>query len=484
MSRAAPFERESRTQLRLTWLLLCALLAYLLSIVISPVGTLARGGDENDWDQVAHLEALERAFEGVVQRVTPSVVSIRVQRRYVVAVPGQEYSEGIGTAEQLTIINGSGTVIRSDGSILTNEHVVQSASDIEVILHDGRVLPGHVVATDARNDLAILRIGASGLPAAQYCDWSGVARGQWNVAIGNPFGLGNDGKLSVSVGVISNLGRRLPGLGQVDDRLYADMIQTTAPIHPGNSGGPLFNIRGELVGVVTAVHTRSVDDEGVGFAIPMTPERQALIKRLLAGEQIEHGYLGLTVRGLEHGESSVAGLGAGAGVLVEKVEPRGPAVAAGVTVGDIITHYDGRPVGSAMQLAQWAGQTAVGQAVELRLRRGPEPLVLHVVVDLRQISRVGWMRGGAILWRGMRLADLTVDIRVRMDTPPEAVGVVVIDIIEDSPAFQAHIHIGDVIEQVDNRNVEAIAAFLPAVRGVHGAVRLHLRGRGAVTVAP
>lgn len=433
---------------------------------------------------VADLDALEQAFAEVVDRVTPSVVGIRARRRYVSPLAGSSTADGAGTFEQQVVINGSGTVVGSDGLILTNEHVVHGAHEIEVALADGTIYTAVVLAADTRSDLAVLRIAATGLTPVRMCDWRTVRRGQWNIALGNPFGLGSDGQLSVSVGVIANLGRALPGLGELDDRLYADMIQTTAAIHPGNSGGPLFNIRGELVGVVTAVHARGADDEGVGFAIPMTPGKQRIVAQLVEGRTCVHGYLGVTVREPEPTECRAAGLAPGHGVVVEQVEPDGPADQAGVQVADLLTRFAGQTVESPMQLAALVDEAPVGQAVALELRRGAAALTLHPVIGRRDVDRVSWMRAAAVLWRGLRLADLTPESRARLSVDPAAVGIVVIGVLERSPAARAGLAVGDVIEGVDGVTVRDVAQFLQRVRGKHGPVSLRCAARGPVVVEP
>ena len=456
-------------------------LLFVLLAVLWPAGTLAIDDDSRTPVSIADLDTLEHAFQETVTRVSPSVVGIRA-RRHDVTIVRQGNDDALSTVEHLVVLNGSGTILRSDGLILTNEHVVHAAAEIDVVLHDGRSFPATIAAADARSDLAVLRIAASGLSPAALCDWQTVARGQWTVAIGNPYGLGSDGNLSVSVGVIANLGRRLPGLGEADDRLYADMIQTTAVIHPGNSGGPLFNLRGEVVGVVTAVHARSVEDEGVGFAIPMTPAKCSVIEQLLAGKQVQHGYLGLTAGPLEQAQRDEAGLDTG-GLLVEQVEPDGPAARAGVQAGDIITHYDGQPVDLPMRLAELVGETPVGNEVELRLWRGRQPATLRATVDVRELGRVSWARQ-AVLWRGMRLADQTLAARQNMSLASGAVGVVVIDVRQGTPADRARIRIGDVIESVEDTPVREVAEFLRLTRSHKGEVRLTLHQRGEVAISP
>jgi serine protease Do len=215
--------------------------------------------------------------------------------------------------------------------------------------------------------------------------------------------------LSVSVGVIANLGRQLPGLGEVDDRFYHDMLQITAPINPGNSGGPLFNIRGELIGVVTAMHTRAPADEGIGFAIPMSPAKRRVVDTLCQGRPVEYGYLGVVVRAL--GTAERAALHLGHGVVVQQVEPEGPAAQAGLSVGDLVLEFEHQAVTGPAQFAELAGQSAVGSVVRLEVLRNERSETLRLLVERRDVSRVSWMRGGAIAWRGMRLTDLSPDAR-------------------------------------------------------------------------
>jgi S1-C subfamily serine protease len=264
-------------------------------------------------DPLEELEKLQSAFQEIVAEVSPSVVGIRVQRRH----HARSDQRGRGSDEQFVLVNGSGTIIDRNGLILTNEHVIKGADEIRVVFHDGQRETADVVSADPRQDLAILQVSRAGLEPAKICDWDSVARGQWSVALGNPFGLGSDGQLSVSVGVISNLNRQLPGLGDVDERSYSDMIQTTATINPGNSGGPLFNLRGELIGVITAMHTRAGGDEGAGFAIPMTDARRAMVARLARG----------SARGPAFAEADPNRDEPVNGVRVDSIDPRARTVA-------------------------------------------------------------------------------------------------------------------------------------------------------------
>jgi serine protease Do len=463
---------------------ICAALLFALLALFAPTGSGGSDSPAGSSDPIFDLTQIEKAFERVIKQVSASVVGIRVHRRYVATLPNGRETAAQGRFEQLVTVNGGGTIIDRRGLILTNEHVIQCAQDIEVFLHDGRSLPATLVAADPRGDLAVLKVERDDLTPAPMVNWPDVARGQWTIALGNPYGLGNDGKLSAAVGVIANLGRRLPGLGEVDDRFYSDMIQITAAIHPGCSGGPLFNIRGELVGVVTAMHTRAPADEGVGFAIPMTPARRRRIDTLCRGEPVAYGYLGLTVRAVSPEEQQAVGLDPQLGAVVTQVDPDGPAAEVGVGKGDLILGFDEHVVQGPASLAELVGQTPPGKRVAVELARGGQRPVVYVTVQRRQISRVSWMRGGALLWRGMRLADLTPDARQRMGVDIAAAGVVVIDVAQDSPAQRAAVQIGDVIEGVGEVPVHDIAGFQTHVRSQQGPVKIQVRARGEVVVTP
>lgn len=400
-------------------------------------------------------DALQRAFESMVHNVAPSVVSLRVRRRML--LPGASGAAG-DRAEQHLIVNGTGMVIDADGLILTNEHVVQAAAGIDVTLSDGEQLEGRLVAADARSDLAVVRIDRRGLSPVRIGHSGAVRRGQWAVALGNPYGMAGDGRTSFSVGVIANLGRRLPGLGDDDDRFYGDMIQTSAAINPGNSGGPLFNLRGEVIGVITAMHVRSGQSDGVGFALPITDRKRRIIDRLARGERIEYGFVGMSVRAADARERHDASLEPGTGVVVSDVDAGGPAACAGVCVGDLVLRLDGQSIGSTSELVEAIGTAEIGQSAMLAVWRGGSELLLDVTIARRDAIEVAWIRGGAILWRGLRLID-----RARPDAATHAsahsLGVVVVDVTPNSPGARAGFTIGDVIDRVDGEPVSGVATL-------------------------
>lgn len=474
------FSRSRRTVVRrrLTLTLRGWIVALAMVLAAGNIPTGIAQPHDNATD-APDLNAIQREFQRVVDHVAPSVVGIRAQRRYY--TPLDETEADLDAFEQRVVVNGSGTIVQ-DGLILTNEHVVQAASEIEILFHDGLHETATLVASDPRSDLAILKVERRGLPSVAPCDWDTVTRGQWTIALGNPFGLGGDGQLSVSVGIVSNLGRQLPGLGEVDDRFYHDMIQTTAPINPGNSGGPLFNIHGEFIGVITAMHTRAPADEGIGFAIPMTSSRWRIVRQLCTGRTIDYGYIGLTVRVLN--EDEVDRYGQVNGVVIERVEPDGPADQAGLQVGDVLFELGDRMIRGPAHMAELVGLAPIDREVTVRLRRNGTPLQVRITVEQREISRVSWMRGGAVIWRGMRLADLTEDARQLLRLSPLAHGIVVIDVTPRTPAERAGFEIGQVIEAVEGQRIANTTDFLTLVRGERQSIELRIRNVGGRVVRP
>ena len=482
LEQTAEVSENTRGRTRKSALLRWASVWFIVAVVLAPIRAGGGGGQQRQVE-TSNLHQIEQAFQEIVKQVSPSVVGIRVQRRYLATLPGEERAGG-GKFEQLVTVNGSGVVIDPDGFILTNEHVVQSAGEIEVYCYDQRILNATVVASDPRGDMAVIRISRSDLPPVKFADWDSVARGQWAITLGNPYGLGGDGRLSVSIGVISNLDRALPGLGEVDDRFYANMIQTTATIHPGCSGGPLFNINGELVGIVTAMHTRAPADEGIGFAIPMTSSRLHAIHELAAGRTIEYGYIGLTVRSVEPEERRLNGVESPVGAVIQQIDPMGPASQAGLREGDMILSFGDRTVEGPGSLAELVGQASPGARIAIEVRRDGQRMVVQPTVRRRELSNVAWMRGGAILWRGLRLTELTPAVRRNMGVEDTAVGVAVIDVSPGSQAERVGIEIGDVVEGVEQTVIGDLNTFSRSVTGKPEAVSLRLRAKGIVVVQP
>ncbi len=316
----------------------------------------------------ADLEALQAAFADLADTMRPSVVAVRAERRVRMS-PDKQVGSGIQTQPTRLIPSiGSGVIIREDGMILTNEHVVQQAEKVVVVLHDGSSHEAVAIRADPRSDLAIVEIDAEDLEPAPLGDLSRVRQGHWAFVLGNPCGLGADGGMVMSHGIVTAIGRKLQ-LDPTERRYYGNLIQTSAAVNPGNSGGPLVNIDGEVIGITTAISTRTGGNEGIGFAVPMEARTKAIIERLLRGEPIEYGYLGVTASTpAEVQRQTPAGLPA-CGAAVDQIEPGSPADRARLATGDVILEFDGITVEDADHLVRLVGAAPIGRPVSLTYSR-------------------------------------------------------------------------------------------------------------------
>ncbi len=259
---------------------------------------------------------------------------------------------------------GSGVIISADGYILTNRHVIDGAEKIEVTLFDGRSFTGTVIGSDARDDLALVKVEPDAdLPVAPLGDSDKIRAGEWVMALGNPLGF----EYSVTVGVVSGVGRALPSTN------FSNFIQTDAAIYPGNSGGPLFDLAGEVIGINTAV----IPDTNLGFAVPINAAKE-ILPQLLEKGRVVRGYLGVTIQPVEFMTSVPEDVTEGAGVV--DVHPGAPAATAGLQTGDVIVAFDGKPVASPQGLTALVTATSPGSRVLVSVVRGSERLELSVVV--------------------------------------------------------------------------------------------------------
>ncbi len=316
--------------------------------------------------RTADLRALQEAFTELAERVRPSVVAIRT---YQIRNPSSE-----DRAVRFPHSQGSGLIIDSGGLIATNTHVIEGAQLISVVLQNGWRFDARIQQVDLRSDLAVLKIDAENLPAARLGNASSLKVNQWVFACGNPFGLANDdGRASITYGVVSALGRnmtdRLVGAEQV--RYYGNLIETSAAINPGSSGGALFDIDGQVVGIVTAIETASGVNEGHGFAIPVDPQTIAILEALKAGRAFRYGFLGVTVDEVDAPESRrVAHLLHPRGAKIARVDPpTGPAARAGLQPNDVVIEFNGTPIEDKDHLVRLVGFTPVGSQAEITFLR-------------------------------------------------------------------------------------------------------------------
>lgn len=375
---------------------------------------------------------------------------------------------------------GSGVIVSADGHIVTNNHVVEQADEIEVSLADKRKFKARVVGTDPKSDLAVLKIEASGLPTLRWADSTRLEVGEFVLAVGNPFGLDQ----TVTMGIVSAVGRA--NVGIVD---YEDFIQTDAAINPGNSGGALVNLNGELAGINTAIFTRTGGYMGIGFAIPSSMAR-SVIDSLIAHGKVVRGWLGVSIQEITAELAKEFGVSDGKGALVADIMEDGPASRAGLERGDIIREFEGKPVNDPVHLRTLVAESAPGTKVRVAVLRNKQMQSLEVILselpkDAAAQSSMGQAQGRHAL-TGVEVRPPSKDelreLRVKS-------GVVVRRVDPDSPAARAGLREGDVIREIDRKPVTSMDEFQRAVNKLGREQRVLLlvaRGRGTIflTVNP
>jgi serine protease Do len=415
---------------------------------------------EIDLVQDAHAELSEfrRQLPDIAERAVKSVVNISTSKKMVrsrrqSADPlfrrffGQRRRPSTERGNSL----GSGVVVSKDGLVLTNSHVVQDADDITITMTSGREYKAEVVGADPKSDVAVVRImGASeDLEPMPIGDSNTLRLGETVLAIGSPFGLSH----TVTMGIVSAKGRANMGITD-----YEDFIQTDAAINPGNSGGALVNTKGELVGINTAIVSRSGGYQGIGFAIP-TSMSQSIMNSLVSKGRVSRGWLGVGIQPLSRKLSTRLGLAADTkGVLVNGVMDETPASRGGLQAGDVITHLDGKVMGSPAQLRNTIAMKGGQAQIKLRLIRDGEgesvSLVLGELDDDRAVSKVRKPETGDAL--GLSLSVLDRQIRHRLDLADAVSGIFVRAVDPGSAGAKAGIKAGDVIQQLDGKKVKTV----------------------------
>lgn len=409
-------------------------------------------------------------FADLVQKVTPAVVTISTTMREKADDQSAPFQEGSPQAQQFGrffgmpnqggshIVHalGSGFIVDSQGHVVTNNHVVKDATDIQVTLADGRKLPAKVVGVDPKTDLAVLQVKSdTALPHLALGD-SGAARvGDWVVAVGNPFGLGG----TVTAGILSARGRHI-GEGP-----YDDFLQIDAPINRGNSGGPLFAQDGTVIGVNTAIYSPSGGSVGIGFAIPSSVVKQ-VVDQLETTGKVERGWLGVAAQPVSPTMAKALNLPAATGALVAEVQKDSPAATAGIQAGDVITKIGSQPVKDPRALAQMVAALHSGSDQQMTVRRDGEDKTLTIAIkaqpnDDAAVQSAATEQGPKF---GLALAPLNDQARQEMNLPPNQKGVVVAEVKADSPAQMAGLMPGDVLEMVGTQAVMTPQQAVTALR--------------------
>jgi len=405
-------------------------------------------------------------FAPVVQKVMPSVVNIFSSRKVKTDRNIELFNEDplfrrffgdqfggrdLIPRERQERSLGSGVVISPDGYIVTNNHVVDDASDIKVSLSDKREFTARVVGTDSKTDLAVLKIDQTGLPALTLAtDSSRVQVGDIVLAIGNPFGVGQ----TVTMGIVSATGRR--GLGIED---YEDFIQTDAAINPGNSGGALVNAEGRLIGISTAILSRSGGNQGIGFAIPANMARN-VTDQIIHGGKVSRAFLGVMIQPVTPDLAKAFKLGKSEGALISDVSANSPAERAGLKAGDVVTKVDDRFVADSRALQLMIGEMAPGRNVRLTVIRDGNERVYPATLgeqsgNRNEAGNESKASAGRAL-DGVSLEALTPELSRQYAIGTNTKGVAVRGVDPDSPAGRAGLEPGDVILEVNRQPVSSV----------------------------
>jgi serine protease Do len=353
---------------------------------------------------------------------------------------------------------GSGVIMTSDGYLLTNNHVVDGATDVRVMLGDKREYKAKVVGTDPKSDIAVLKIDATNLPAITVANSSKVEVGDYALAIGNPFGVGQ----TVTMGIVSATGRSHMGIEE-----YENFIQTDAPINPGNSGGALVNDRGQLIGINTAILAHgSEGNQGIGFAIPANMAR-SVMEQIVKNGKVTRAYLGVVPQDVTPAIARAFGEKDLRGALVGDVSADGPAQKAGLQKGDIILSVNGTPVADSNDLRMTISMMAPDSIVNLKVLRSGAERAFTVTLGALPTTEAALERPGngskSSTLSGVSVDDLDARSAQQLGLPASTPGVVVTDVRPSSPAAEAGLRRGDVIQEVNRKSVKNTSDFERAV---------------------
>ena len=408
----------------------------------------------------------------LIERVAPTVVNIAVlgsspeEQNPLLRDPFFRRFFGL-QPPQPQLSAGSGVIVDAKaGYVMTNHHVIKEALEVVVTLKDNRRFPAKLVGADAGTDIALLKIEAGGLAQASFGDSDALQVGDFVVAIGNPFGIGQ----TVTSGIVSAVGRS--GLSPEG---YEDFIQTDAAINPGNSGGALINLRGELVGINTAIIGPAGGNVGIGFAVPANMAR-AVMQQLVRFGEVRRGYLGIQMQTLTPELAQKLGVGAKQGAAITAVQPGSPAERAGLRVGDVVTALNGRPVRGSAELRAQSGVIPAGETVELRVQRGRETHTLRARIGQVEARESA---GGETI---PQLAGARFTVAERASGRGKERGVLVTAIEPGSAAFQHGLRPGDFIIGVNRRRIGSVAELAAALGGSERVALNVVRGDYLLTI--
>jgi len=457
-------------------MLITAAAAVLLFLPLQVASAEKAGNGKNITKDVQeHVTVALPSLHPLVERVSPAVVNISAQvsgeqtampdrSAEEPGLPGSPFDEllrrffenrGQPHPGREAMALGSGFIIDPGGYIVTNNHVAGNSAKITVILQDNSRHPAKVIGRDEKTDLALIKIDAKEkLPFVTWGDSEQATVGDWVMAVGNPFGLGG----TVTAGIISAVGR------DINEGPYDDFIQIDAPINRGNSGGPTFNLSGEVIGINTAIYSPSGGSVGIGFAVPSNTAKE-VVQQLRDKGKVTRGWLGVAIQGITPNIAKSLGLDTDqpTGTLVASVTANSPAAKAGIKQGDVITAAGGRPIKSTHDLPRLVAATPPGQKLDLTIRRDGKESTLAATIGTmpEQPQKVaaaqepGQASDQEASGLGLQLAAITPKLRSQFSIPKEVEGVVVTRVSPDSAAAAIGMEPGDVIVSVDRQPATA-----------------------------
>ncbi len=461
--------------MKLTRILAIGLIGIIVGITLTASWDWTRSGNAKnetgplDKDEYASLERTSQAFVRIAKAVTPAVVNISTER---LAKPTRDSSipfhwffdddsRSFDDTESTPRPNGlgSGVLISKDGYILTNNHVISDSDRLLVKLSDDREFEAKVIGSDEQTDLAVIKIEGKELPSVKLGNSEKLEVGEWVVAIGNPFGLSE----TVTAGIVSAKGRSALGLAE-----YEDFIQTDAAINPGNSGGALVNIRGELIGINTAIETRTGGFQGVGFAIPIDMANK-IMQQLIDHGEVTRGWLGVQIQNVENDAMMRQfKLKDRKGVIITNIFDGHPAAEAGALQGDVIVKYDGHKVDDVQQLRNLVASTLVGSKIAITVLRNGETKNLTVALAKKPDNPN--LLASELPDPADENPTLGIEVQAASAGSKSGVeatsGVVITRVVADSPAEEAGLKAQDIIVEIDRKKISVMPDYHAAVKNI------------------